>query len=231
MGSYFAAFISGTAGFGGALLLLPLLSWSMGPATAVPVLTLAQLIGNLSRAGAGFKEIRWKQVVLFLVTAVPFSILGALSFVSLSREIIMKLIGACVMAFALLKFFKLLKPKAGKTSLLLGGGITGLLSGLLGSAGPMGAAVFLAQNLPPVAYLASEAVTATVMHLVKTVIYQKYIDIGLLEIGMAGAIGVFMVLGTFCGKRMIEKMEKERFTTLVTVLLAVLGIIMLIKGS
>ncbi len=230
LGSYLAAFISGAAGFGGALLLLPVLSWTIGPATAVPVLTLAQLIGNFSRVGAGFKEISWKPVLIFIITAIPFSIFGALSFVSLPKDIIMRIIGACVLAFALLKFFKIVKLKTGITTLLFGGGITGLLSGLVGSAGPIGAAVFLSLNFSPMGYIASEAVTATVMHIVKTAIYQKYIDIGLLEIGVAGAMGIFMVLGTFSGKYIIEKMDKEKFTTFVTVLLAAIGAIMIITG-
>lgn len=44
------------------------------------------------------------------------------------------------------------------------------LSGLAGSVGPLGAAVFLSLGLPPVAYVASEASTATSMHIVKTII-------------------------------------------------------------
>lgn len=230
LGSFIAAFISGAAGFGGALLLLPVLSWTIGPSTAVPVLTLAQLIGNLSRVYAGFKEISWKPVGFFVITAIPLSIIGALSFVSLPKEIIMRIIGACVVAFALLKFFKIIFFHPGTKSLLAGGAVTGLLSGLVGSAGPIGAAVFLSLNLSPMGYIASEAVTATVMHIVKTAIYQKYIDIGLLEIGVAGAMGIFMVLGTFSGKYIIEKMDKEKFTTFVTVLLAAIGAIMIITG-
>jgi len=50
IGGFAAAAISGAAGFGGALLLLPLLTKTIGTTVAVPVLTIAQLIGNLSRA-------------------------------------------------------------------------------------------------------------------------------------------------------------------------------------
>ena len=142
-GSFLAAFISGAAGFGGALLLLPVLSWSIGPAMAVPVLTLAQLIGNLSRVYVGFKEISWKPVVIFIATAVPLSIIGALFFVSLPKTLIMRVIGACIVVFAALKYFKILKLHSGTKTLLIDGSITGLLSGLVGSAGPIGAAVFL----------------------------------------------------------------------------------------
>ncbi len=49
--------------------------------------------------------------------------------------------------------------------MIIGGGITGFLSGLAGSAGPPGAAFFLGLNLSAVAYVASEAFTALALHL------------------------------------------------------------------
>lgn len=69
--------------------------------------------------------------------------------------------------------------KAGNKTLLAGGAITGLLSGLAGSGGPIGAAVFLTLGLPPISYIASEATTATAMHILKTVIYSKLINVDL----------------------------------------------------
>ncbi|MBU4438549.1 MAG: sulfite exporter TauE/SafE family protein [Firmicutes bacterium] len=230
-GSFLAAFISGAAGFGGALLLLPVLSWSFGPAMAVPILTLAQLIGNLSRAYFGFKEIAWKPVMIFIAAAVPLAIIGALSFVSLPKDAVMRLVGFFVLIFALLKLIKILNFRPGNKTLLLGGGLTGLLSGLVGSGGPIGAAVFLSLNLSPMGYIASEAVTASAMHIVKTIIYQKYLAIGFTEIIISLLMGVFMILGTKAGKKLIEKMDKDKFTTFVTLLLGIIGIMMVITGS
>jgi hypothetical protein len=80
-GSFIAAAISGASGFGGALLLLPLLSKTIGTTMAVPILTIAQLIGNLSRAFFGFKQNRWKPVAFFIIGAIPVSVLGAILFV------------------------------------------------------------------------------------------------------------------------------------------------------
>ena len=59
----------------------------------------------------------------------------------------------------------------GNSTLLVGGAVTGGVSGLCGSGGPIGAAVFLSLDLAPVAYIASEAATATAMHLLKAVIF------------------------------------------------------------
>ena len=104
IGSFFAAAISGAAGFGGALLLLPLLTNTIGTAMAVPVLTLAQLIGNLSRVFFGFKQIEWKPVFMFILGAVPMSVLGAFTFVEVPKEIVTRVIGFAIILFVVLKY-------------------------------------------------------------------------------------------------------------------------------
>ena len=85
--------VSGAAGFGGALLLLPVLTLTVGAKAAVPILTVAQLLGNLSRAGFGWREIRWRPALLFSAGAVPASVLGSRLFVALPSGLILRLIG------------------------------------------------------------------------------------------------------------------------------------------
>lgn len=158
--AFIVAAVSGAAGFGGALLLLPILVTTVGEVNAVPLLTIAQLIGNFSRLSFGFSKIQWKPVGLFLLGAVPFSILGALSFVQLPKGLVTHSIGAAILLFVSLKYFGVLKVKGGRVLLISGGGMVGFFPGLVGSAGPLGAAIFLSLGLPPVSYIASEAMTA-----------------------------------------------------------------------
>jgi len=225
-----AAAISGAAGFGGALLLLPLLVATVGVTQAVPLLTIAQLIGNLSRAGFGFTQIHWKPVGLFLLGAFPLSVLGALSFVQLPKELVTRAIGAAILVFVALKYFGLLEITSGRVVLIGGGGVVGFLSGLVGSAGPLGAAIFLSLGLPPVAYIASEATTALAMHVIKTVVYQHYIVLGRDFWFLAALMGVAMVLGTWSAKRVIERMPRETFQRFVAILLVAIAGYMVIHG-
>jgi len=118
----------------------------------------------------------------------------------------------------------------GNKEMLLGGGLTGLLSGLAGSAGPMGAAFFLGLNLTATAYIASEAFTALAMHLVKTAVYNKFSLIGKSELWYGLFIGVAMIAGSWVGKKMIEKLSREKFVVLVEILLIVSGFQMIISG-
>lgn len=228
--AFAAAAISGAAGFGGALLLLPLLVATVGVTHAVPLLTIAQLIGNLSRAGFSFTQIHWKPVMLFLLGAIPLSILGALSFVQLPKDLVTRAIGAAILIFVALNYFRVLKLKGSSTLLVAGGGVVGFLSGLVGSAGPLGAAIFLSLGLPPVAYIASEATTALAMHGVKTLVYQQYIALGRDFWFLAALMGVAMIIGTWSTKQIIERMPRETFQRFVAILLVAIAGYMVVHG-
>ena len=51
--------IAGLAGFGGGLIVMPVLVWMLGPREAVPIITLVQLVGAASRTGLNWNEISW----------------------------------------------------------------------------------------------------------------------------------------------------------------------------
>ncbi len=230
LSSFIAALISGAAGFGGALLLLPVLTLYAGAELAVPVLTIAQLIGNLSRMVFGLNEIEWKKVFLFSITAVPLSALGAFGFSIASKNSVTRGIGAILILFTVLKYFRILKFKPNDKTLILGGAVTGLLSGLAGSAGPIGAAVFLSFGLPPIAYIASEATTATAMHITKILVYGKLVNLPPNTVNLGLLMGLAMIFGTYTANRCIKNMKKEVFQKYVATLLCMVGVYMLIFG-
>ncbi|MPM82557.1 hypothetical protein SDC9_129618 [bioreactor metagenome] len=128
-----------------------------------------------------------------------------------------------------MKYYRVLKFKPGKT-LIFGGSVTGLLSGLAGSAGPVGAAVFLSFDLQPVAYIASEAATATAMHIVKIIVYNKFVNVPLEAVNLGLSMGFAMIFGTYAANRFIKDMKKEVFQKYVAVLLCMVGAYMLIAG-
>jgi uncharacterized membrane protein YfcA len=229
IGAFVAAIISGSAGFGGALLLLPLLTRMVGVSSAVPLLTVAQLVGNLSRVWFGFKHIRWQPVTLFLAPAIPAAALGAYWFAELPKALAVRALGVVILAFVAMKLFGM-TFKASRRLLFFGGAFVGLLSGLVGSAGLLGAAIFLSLNLPPVAYVASEATTAVVIHLVKWVVYESAIELGPKFWPLAACMSVAMIAGTWVGKQVIEKLPAEKFRILVACLLAATAIQMIVTG-
>ena len=229
--SFIAALISGAVGFGGALILLPIVTISVGAEVAVPVLTIAQLIGNISRVSFGIKQVDWKSVALFCSTALPLSALGAFGFSVLPTDIVTRFIGVALIILVLFKMIKKIELKGNKKTLLIGGAMTGALSGLAGSGGPIGAAIFLSLGLPPVAYIASEAATAVAIHTLKTFIYSNLIDVGIYAIMVGLSMGLAMIGGTYFANKFIKNMDKDKFQKYIAILLCAVGIYMLITGA
>jgi len=228
--AFLAAVVSGAAGFGGALLLLPLLIESVGVVNAIPLLTIIQLVSNLSRVFFGFSLIQWKPVFLFLIGAIPFSILGAVSFVELPKDLVIRTIGGALLFFIALKYLKIISFRPSSFLLIAGGGFVGYLSGLVGSAGPLSAAIFLSLGLPPVAYVASEAVTALAIHGVKIAVYQQFISLDPSLWQLATLMGVAVVAGSWGAKRIIERIPQKQFEKFVTIMLAVIALYMVVHG-
>jgi len=227
--AFIAATISGAAGFGGALLLLPVLTSIVGIKAAVPILTIAQIFGNASRVWFGRKELLWKPIVYFIVAAIPLSVIGSYLFTDIDSKKIKIGIGIFLILIVLYRRLKIKRISLGYRGMLIGGGLTGFLSGLAGSAGPLGAAFFLGLNLTATAYIASEAFTALTMHLTKTIVYGKYSLIGLTELYYGLFVGVAMIIGSFTGKKIIERLPKHIFLIIVEILLIVSGIQMIIS--
>jgi uncharacterized membrane protein YfcA len=216
-----AATVSGAAGFGGALLLLPVLVYVVGAKAAVPVLTLAQLLGNLSRAGFGWKDIRWRPALVFSTGAVPASVVGSRLFVVLPPGMVQGLIGVFLLGVVALRHTPLGRRRMPEKWLVPAGVVVGFLSAIAGSAGPLGAVVFLNLQLPAHAYVATEAVTAVLMHLTKIIVYGRYAAID--RAGRVGGLtlGGSMILGSWTGRKLIERLTEKRFSLLVEVLLIV----------
>lgn len=210
-----AGILSGSIGFGGGMILLPVVTWFYGVDVAVPVATVAQLMSNLSRSLMGWREIRWRETGRFLLTALPLTALGALGFAVIDKTLVTRVLCVFLIVFSIMKMTHKLRLPQGKITMLLGGGLTGLLNGMLGISGPLSSAVFLTLNLTPVAYIASEAAAAAAMHTVKALAYGKF-DLMNGSILLNGLfIGCAMIAGNFIAMRIIRHINKRPYRIVV----------------
>ncbi len=118
----------------------------------------------------------------------------------------------------------------GDQGMAFGGALTGFISGVAGSAGPLGASFFLGLHLPATAYIASEALTAFAMHLTKTILYGRFALVGSRELAYGVFLGVSMIVGSWTGKRLIERLSRTTFVYVVEGLLILSGLQLLLIG-
>lgn len=223
-----AGILSGAVGFGGALVLLPVVTLYAGIDIAIPVCTIAQLLSNLSRVAIAFRQVQWKSVGHFLITAAPLTALGAYGFTIAPKVPMTRVLCIFLIAFAILKLMgKMTLPKKPAT-MLVGGGLTGLINGLLGISGPLSSAVFLSLGLAPVSYIASEACAAAAMHIVKAIVYSKLEFLTINGFCLGLAIGASMAVGNFIAMRFIKNIKLPVYQRIVAACMIALSIFLFI---
>ena len=99
--SYVAATVAAVAGFGGAAILLPVLVAIFGVREAIPILTVAQLVGNGSRVWFNRHELDWRVVGWFALGGVPMALLGGFLFAKAPLSALTRVLGVFLIAIVI----------------------------------------------------------------------------------------------------------------------------------
>src|SRR5262249_14152125 len=137
-----------------------------------------QIVSNASRAYFSFRHINWHALLSFASVAIPGTVMGALAFVHLDKTLVMRLIGLMLLIYLVINIFRKNDgQQQSKTTFLPFAGLAGFLSGMIGTAGPLGPAAFLSLNLTPLEFIATDATCSLILHLVKLAIYNSCLNI------------------------------------------------------
>jgi uncharacterized membrane protein YfcA len=112
---------------------------------------------------------------------------------------------------------------------VVGGGFS-FLSALVGSVGPLMAPFFLAIGLVKGAYIGTEALSTVVMHVTKLAAYGTGALLDGHTIGIGVALAPIMIVGSYVGKRVLDRLPEAAFLWLVDAVLVVAGATFLFRG-
>ena len=226
-----ASTLAAISGFGGAAVLLPALTWIFGVREAIPILTVAQLIGNGSRVWFNRREVRWRVVGWFALGGVPAALVGGALFAKAPLPFLTRLLGIFLILIVVWRHIRpAIRTKPPLRSFAFIGAGASFLSALLGSVGPIMAPFFLAYGLIKGAYIGTEAMATVVMHVVKLVAYHETSILTAHAIWAGLALGPIMVLGSFLGKRVVDRLPEKIFVWIIEATLIVAGVMFLWKG-
>ncbi len=227
-----ASTLAAVSGFGGAAVLLPVLVAFFGVRAAIPILTVAQLIGNGSRVWFNRRELKWSVIAWFAVGAVPLAALGALLFSKAPLTALTRLLGLFLL---MVVAWRHLHPGAHRSFPTfvfapIGAGAS-FLSALLGSVGPVMAPFFLAYGLAKGAYIGTEAMCTVVMHVTKLVVYRETAVLSGSGALIGLALGPVMIAGSYVGKRIVDKLPERVFVAIIEAVLVIAGLMFLVRGK
>jgi len=230
-GAFVASALAAVTGFGGAAVLLPILVLIFGVRDAIPILTVAQLIGNGSRVWFNRSELVLPVVGWFALGGVPAALVGGVLFASAPLSFLKRLLG--IFLLGTVAYRHLGKQKSLRLPLrgfAVIGAVFSFLSALLGSVGPIMAPFFLAYGLVKGAYIGTEAFATVVMHVTKLVAYGGTAILTLQSVAAGLALGPIMVLGSFIGKKILDRVPERLFVLLIEGTLIIAGLGFLVRG-
>jgi len=219
------AWLSAVAGFGGAVLLLPVFTALFGIRVAVPVLTLTQIASNGGRVWFNRGDINWRLVGWFAIGAVPSAVFGGLLLAKAPLTALKRVLGVFLLGVVAWRHLGRPPRAPHERTFIVVGAASGFGSALLGSVGPLTAPFFLAYGLSKGAYIGTEAASALVMHGAKLVAYGA----GNLLTWQVLALGLSLtpttLIGAWAGKKTVDRLHENVFVTLVEVGLVVAGLL------
>ena len=227
-----ASTLAAVAGFGGAAIMLPVLVWAFGIVDAVPILTIAQLMSNLSRVWFNRTELSFSVVKWFGLGAVPAAIVGGIIFATAPAGALVRVLGTFLLLMVAYRHSPWGKSiRISLRGFLPLGATSGTISALVGVVGPFMAPFFLAYGLVKGAYIGTEALATVLMHVTKLAVYGSYSLIDL-NTGLVGlAIGSVMFVGSYLGKQILTRLPEAQFPLVIDAVLVAAGVLFLVRGA
>ena len=229
LASLIAGALDTVAGFGGGLLLLPVLVMLVGSTDAVLLAALIPLGWNIPRLILLHREINWRAAGLFALGIIPGAIIGAAFFSTIDPHALQIAIGVALSLFGIYYILRLYMELPSPTGLKSGMfPIVGLLSGVVGSVlgaghGPIQVGALASASLPVREISATGGALGSITALARVAGYgmegMLYPELWIPALlGIAGAIG-----GTFLGIRLSRRAKD-------TTLELVIGVVILLAG-
>lgn len=223
--------ISTLSGGGGSLLLVPVISFFIGGKTTAPVLGLGNLMGEPIRLFLFWKYIEWRVVKYYLPAAIAGAAVGALIFANIKLEWLQIIVGlfliSTIFQYRFGKKERSFKMKLGWFIPL--GFVVALFSSVVGATGPVLNSFYLNIGLEKEKMIATKTFKAFFAGLVQV---SSYTALGTLK-GNLWTYGIILGLGAsagnWIGKTCLKKLSGTLFRKLVIGVMAISGVIMIIK--
>lgn len=229
-----AAFVAGTCsgmtGFGGGLLLPPILAPIIGVQHVVPVLSFAMLMTNGHRLWLYRKHANLKLIGAVLVTVVPGVVIGTAIYLELPADAIAIVLGSfLLLSIPVGRYFARRQLRLGPLGLSIAGGGFGIISGTTPGSGMLMVSVLLGAGLVGEAFLATDASISIAVNLTKAVIFNRLggLPLELLAVGLL--IGLCTVPGNYLARWILQRTSVRLHTRLLEVVVLIGGLSLLAR--
>lgn len=225
-----AEILGTVGGFGSSLFFVPIASYFLDFHSVLGITALFHVSSNISKI-AFFRKGFDKQLLIYIgIPAVIFVITGAF----ISRFINPKTLEIALAIFLIgtslvFLFFKNLSIKPTITNSVLGGTFSGLIAGLLGTGGAIRGMTLAAYNLKMEVFIATSAIIDLAIDSSRSIVYSYNGYVHRHDLYLIPILLLVSIVGTFIGKKILDRISEAQFKSIVLVLILITGIVTLSK--
>ena len=225
-----AEILGTVGGFGSSLFFVPIASFFLDFHSVLGITAIFHVSSNITKI-AFFRKGFDKNIVIWVgVPAVIFVIIGA--YLSKFLEnFYLEIVLAIFLILTSLTFliFKNIVIKATIKNSFLGGLFSGLIAGLIGTGGAIRGITLASFNLPIKTFIATSAIIDLGIDISRGFVYYSNGFVHKHDLYLIPFLLVTSIIGTFLGKKILNKISEEKFKSIVLILIFITGVITLVK--
>ncbi len=222
------AIIGGVAGYGAGALMPLVLVPIVGAEPVVPIIALASLFTNASRAAAFVSVIDRRRVAIVLAASVPTCVLGAYGYSLLTGKGALIVIGTMMaLSVPLRRFLMRRGYKCSDAGLAVGAAGWGVVVGGSTGAGIILLSLLMAAGVQGGAVIATDAVVSVVIGIVKVAVFGVVGALDARVIAVALLMGFVAVPGSYFAKRIVNRLSLKMHATILDAVVMIGGLVML----
>jgi uncharacterized protein len=225
-----AEILGTVGGFGSSVFFVPIANFYFDFQSVLGITALYHLASNMSKI-AFFRKGFNKKIVLALgIPAIIFVLIGAYFSKFLDPKILTYILGFFLIVLSLtFLIFKNLKVSPKTNNAIIGGSLSGLSAGLLGTGGAIRGITMAAFKLDKNTFIATSAIIDLGVDFSRTVVYYFNGYMHKHDLYLVPILIVISIVGTWIGKLILNKISQEQFRNFVLLLILLVGIASIIS--
>ena len=224
--SLIAEVLGTVGGFGSSVFFVPIANFYFDFQSVLGITALFHLSSNASKIAIFKKGFDKKNVLNLGIPAILFVSVGAYFSKFLDPKILTYILGIFLIFLSLLfLIFKKLKINPNKKNAIVGGSLSGLSAGLLGTGGAIRGITLAAFKMDKNKFIATSAIIDLGVDFSRSIIYYFNGYMHKEHLYLVPILIVVSILGTWIGEKLLDKISQEQFRAIVLLLILVIGIV------
>ncbi|GAA3561498.1 sulfite exporter TauE/SafE family protein [Snuella lapsa] len=229
--SLLAEVLGTVGGFGSSVFFVPIANFFFDFQSVLGITALYHLSSNMSKIVLFRKGFDKKIVLTLGIPAVVFVSVGAYFSKFLDPKILTYILGGFLIGLSLLfLMFRELAVKPKAKNAMIGGALSGLSAGLLGTGGAIRGITLAAFKIEKDKFIATSAIIDFGVDFSRSIIYYFNGYMHKRDLYLIPILIVVSILGTWIGKRILNNISQEQFRSFVLVLILIVGFISVVSN-